>query len=109
MGEVYRARDTKLDRDVAIKVLPEEFITDKERLARLKREARLLAALNHPNIASIYGLEDAGEISFLAMELAEGETFGRRLTDGALGVDMAPSFERLVRGTPEDRYRDPRR
>ena len=58
MGEVYRARDTKLDRDVAIKVLPEEFATDEERLARFEREAKLLASLNHPNIASIYGFED---------------------------------------------------
>ncbi len=60
MGEVYRARDTKLDRDVAIKVLPEDFATDPERLVRFEREAKLLAALNHPNIAAIYGLEDAG-------------------------------------------------
>ncbi len=60
MGEVYRARDTKLDRDVAIKVLPEDFATDPDRLARFEREAKLLAALNHPNIAAIYGLEDAG-------------------------------------------------
>jgi serine/threonine protein kinase len=58
MGEVYRARDTKLDRDVAIKVLPEEFANDDERLARFEREAKLLASLNHPNIASIYGLEE---------------------------------------------------
>ena len=89
MGEVYRARDTKLNRDVAIKVLPEDFATDPERLARLQREAQLLAALNHPNIAAIYGLEDAGEISFLAMELAEGQTLAKRLSDGAIGVDEA--------------------
>ena len=72
MGEVYRARDTKLDRDVAIKVLPEDFAADPDRLARFEREAKLLASLNHANIAAIYGLEDEGEISFLAMELAEG-------------------------------------
>ena len=89
MGEVYRARDTKLNRDVAIKVLPEDFATDPERLARLQREAQLLAALNHPNIAAIYGLEDEGEISFLAMELAEGQTLAKRLSDGAIGVDEA--------------------
>ncbi len=86
MGEVYRARDTKLDRDVAIKVLPEDFATDPERLARFEREAKLLAALNHPNIAAIYGLEDAGEINFLAMELAEGQTLVKRLSDGAIGI-----------------------
>ncbi len=66
MGEVYRARDTKLNRDVAIKVLPQDFATDPERLARLQREAQLLAALNHPNIAAIHGLEDADGIHFLA-------------------------------------------
>ena len=69
MGEVYRARDTKLDRDVAIKVLPEDFAADPDRLARFEREAKLLASLNHANIAAIYGLADEGEISFLAMEL----------------------------------------
>ena len=89
MGEVYRARDTKLDRDVAIKVLPEDFATDADRLARFEREAKLLAALNHPNIAAIYGLEDEGEISFLAMELAEGQTLAKRLSDGAVGIDEA--------------------
>ncbi len=62
MGEVYRARDTKLERDVAIKVLPEEFAKDKERLARFEREAKLLASLNHPNIASIHGFEDSDRI-----------------------------------------------
>ena len=89
MGEVYRARDTKLNRDVAIKVLPTLLADDPERLARLQREAQLLAALNHPNIAAIYGLEDAGEISFLAMELAEGQTLAQRLSDGAIGIDEA--------------------
>ncbi len=89
MGEVYRARDTKLDRDVAIKVLPEDFATDQDRLARFEREAKLLAQLNHPNIAAIYGLEDEGEISFLAMELAEGQTLAKRLSDGAVGIDEA--------------------
>ena len=89
MGEVYRARDTKLNRDVAIKVLPPLLADDPERLARLQREAQLLAALNHPNIAAIYGLEDADEISFLAMELAEGQTLAQRLSDGAVGIDEA--------------------
>ena len=89
MGEVYRARDTKLNRDVAIKVLPPLLADDPERLARLQREAQLLAALNHPNIAAIYGLEDEGEISFLAMELAAGQTLAKRLSDGAVGIDEA--------------------
>ena len=89
MGEVYRARDTKLNRDVAIKVLPALLADDPERLARLQREAQLLAALNHPNIAAIYGLEDAGEISFLAMELAEGQTLAQRLSEGSIGIEEA--------------------
>lgn len=89
MGEVYRARDTKLARDVAIKVLPAHLADDPERLARMQREARLLAALNHPNIAAIYGLEDADGVTFLAMELAEGQTLAQKLTGGALGIDEA--------------------
>ncbi len=79
MGEVYRARDTKLDRDVTLKILPEAFVTDRERLARFRREARLLAALNHPNIAAIYGLEDSGERHALVLELVEGPTLGELL------------------------------
>jgi serine/threonine protein kinase/Tol biopolymer transport system component len=74
MGEVYRAHDTKLNRDVALKVLPAEFASDPERMARFKREAQLLASLNHPNIAAIYGLEESGGVSALVMELAEGPT-----------------------------------
>src|SRR5213082_539200 len=74
MGEVYRAHDTKLDRDVALKVLPEAFASDPDRLARLHREAQLLAALNHPNIAAIHGLEDSGSVHALVMELVDGET-----------------------------------
>ena len=73
MGEVYRARDTKLNRDFAIKVLPAEFASDHERVARFKREAQVLASLNHPNIAAIYGLEDVGATVALVMELVEGE------------------------------------
>ncbi len=72
MGEVYRAHDSKLGRDVAIKVLPGEFTSDPSRLARLEREARMLAALNHPNICGIYGFEEAGSIRFLVLELVEG-------------------------------------
>src|SRR6195256_6198440 len=69
MGEVYRARDTKLDRDVAIKILPNAFVSDAERVARFQREAKTLASLNHPNIAAIYGLEDAEGLTALVMEL----------------------------------------
>ena len=74
MGEVYRARDTKLDRSVALKILPELFAHDPERLARFEREAKTLAALNHSNIAAIYGLEDADGIRALVLELVEGPT-----------------------------------
>src|SRR3954464_14288508 len=73
MGEVFRARDTKLNRDVAIKVLPDSFANDPERVARFTREAQTLASLNHPNIAIIYGLEQAGEVHALVMELVAGE------------------------------------
>ena len=80
MGEVYRARDTRLGRELAIKALPPEFARDAERLARFDREARLLASLNHPNIASIYGLEDSDGVPYLLLELVEGETLAARLT-----------------------------
>jgi len=79
MGEVYEAHDSKLDRDVAIKVLPEQFARDSERLARFQREAKLLAALNHPNIAAIYGLEQSGSTHYLVMELVPGETLRERV------------------------------
>ncbi len=87
MGEVYRARDTKLDRDVAIKVLPEDFAADPERLARFEREAKLLASLNHANIAAIYGLEDEGDQRFIVMEVVEGETLADRIA-GTKGIDV---------------------
>ena len=79
MGEVYRARDAKLNRDVAIKVLPEAVAEDAERLARFQREAQVLAALNHPHIAAIYGLEKAGNVEALVLELVEGETLAERI------------------------------
>ena len=83
MGEVYRARDTKLDRDVAIKVLPESFAADRDRLARFEREAQLLAALNHPHIAAIHGVEDAGETRVLVLEFVDGRhARGARLGAG---------------------------
>ena len=89
MGEVYRARDTRLHRDVAIKALPASLSADPERLARFQREARLLAALNHPNVAAIYGLEEAGGSPFLVMECVEGETLAARLAAGPLPVEDA--------------------
>ncbi len=95
MGEVYRARDSKLGRDVAIKVLPELFAADAERLARFQREAQLLAALNHPNIAAIYGLEDSGPTRFIVMELVEGASLAERVT-GAIPFDEALRIARQI-------------
>jgi serine/threonine-protein kinase len=89
MGEVYRARDTRLHRDVAIKALPASLSADPERLARFQREARLLAALNHPNVAAIYGLEETDGSPFLVMECVEGETLAAKLAAGPLPVDEA--------------------
>ena len=89
MGEVYRARDTKLARDVAIKVLPANFVNDPERLSRFQREARMLAALNHSNIATIYGLEQSGGVHFLIMELVPGETLAERVKAGPVPVEEA--------------------
>ena len=89
MGEVYRARDTKLNRDVALKILPDAFATDPDRLARFTREAQLLAALNHPNVAQIHGLEESRGIRALVMELVEGEDLAQRITRGAIPIDEA--------------------
>jgi len=90
MGEVYQAHDTKLGRDVAIKVLPEAFAHDPEKLSRFQREAKMLAALNHPNIATIYGLEQSGGTSYLVMELVSGENLAERVRrDGAIPVEEA--------------------
>ena len=89
MGEVYRARDTRLDRDVAIKILPEAFAADAERVSRFQREAKVLASLNHPHIAAIYGLEDAEGVKALVMELVEGEDLAQRLARGAMPLDEA--------------------
>ena len=87
MGEVYRARDTRLDRDVALKLLPEEFAKSAERLARFQREARTLASLNHPHIAQIYGLEEQPTRVALAMEFVEGDDLAQRLARGPLPLD----------------------
>ena len=89
MGEVYRARDTKLDRDVALKVLPQAFTDDPDRLARFEREAKVLASLNHPNIGHIYGLEEAEGQKALVLELVEGPTLADRIKQGPIPVDEA--------------------
>ena len=89
MGEVYRARDTKLDRDVAIKILPAVFGSDPDRVVRFQREARTLAALNHPNIAAIYGLEERDGATALVLELVEGPTLADRIAQGAVPLDEA--------------------
>jgi serine/threonine protein kinase len=86
MGEVYRARDTKLDRDVAIKILPELFAGDPERIARFEREAKTLASLNHRNIGGIYGLEDAGGAKALVLELVEGPTLADRIAQSPIPI-----------------------
>ena len=87
MGEVYQAKDQKLGRDVAIKVLPEEFAKDADRVARFQREAKLLASLNHPNIAAIHGLEESGRTNFLVLELVEGETLADQIKRGPIPVE----------------------
>jgi Tol biopolymer transport system component len=96
MGEVYRARDTKLGRDVAIKVLPEAFARDAERMVRFERESKLLAALNHPNIAAVYGVEDSGSTDALVMELAEGPTLADRLASAPIPVQEALPIARQM-------------
>jgi serine/threonine-protein kinase len=89
MGEVYRAHDSKLARDVALKFLPEVFAADADRLGRFEREAKLLASLNHPNIASIYGIENDDGKQVLVLELVEGEDLSERLSSGPLPLDEA--------------------
>ncbi len=89
MGEVYQATDTKLNRQVALKILPEAFASDPDRLARFQREAHVLASLNHPNIAAIYGLEESGDTRALVLELVEGPTLADRIAQGAIPLDEA--------------------
>ena len=96
MGEVYRARDTKLRRDVALKILPEDFAADERRLSRFKREAELLASLNHPNIAAIYGFEDTSSTTALVLELVEGATLADRLARGPLPIDQSLDIARQL-------------
>src|SRR5437899_8623984 len=93
MGEVYRATDTKLNRDVAIKVLPDSFADDPDRLARFTREAQVLASLNHPNIAAIYGVEERA----LVLELVEGPTLAERIAQGAIpAAEAFPLIHQLI-------------
>src|SRR5216684_7253666 len=89
MGEVYQAHDTKLQRDVAIKVLPKRFVDDPDRLGRFRREAQLLASLNHPNIATIHGLEQSDGVHYLVMELVAGETLAERIRAGSIKIEEA--------------------
>jgi Tol biopolymer transport system component len=96
MGEVYRARDTKLKRDVAIKILPDEFSRDTARASRFQREAEVLASLNHPNIAAIYDLEEANDTRFLVLEFVEGETLADRIQRGPLPIEEALEIARQI-------------
>ena len=96
MGEVYRARDTTLGRDVALKVLPDAFATDPDRLARFKREAQVLASLNHPNIAAIHGFEDGNGVSALVLEFVDGSTLADRIAQGPIPLDQALSIARQM-------------
>src|ERR1700680_4833196 len=96
MGEVYRARDTKLGRDVALKILPDTFAADPERLARFQREAQVLASLNHPHIGAIYGLEQSEGIRALVLELVEGPTLADRIAQGAIPLDEVLPIARQI-------------
>jgi eukaryotic-like serine/threonine-protein kinase len=97
MGQVFRARDTKLDRDVAIKILPEVFAQDADRLARFRREAKTLASLNHLNIAALYGLEESGGTTALVMELVDGDDLSQLIARGAIPTKHCPSQDRSQR------------
>jgi len=95
MGEVYRARDAKLNRDVAVKILASAFTADSDRLSRFEREARVLGALNHPHIGAIYGFEDSGEVHALVLELVEGDTLSEHIARG-LTLDETLSIARQI-------------
>ena len=96
MGEVYRARDTRLARDVALKVLPEAYTRDTRRMARFEREAKVLASLNHPNIASIYGVEESRSARALVMKLVEGPTLADRIKRGPIPLEEALPMAKQV-------------
>ena len=96
MGEVYRARDVRLGRDVAIKVLPDVVAGDADRIARFQREAQLLASLNHPQIGALYGVEDSGGVRALVLELVEGPTLADRIASGPIEIDEALAIARQI-------------
>ena len=96
MGEVYRAHDTKLNRDVALKILPESVVHDPDRVARFRREAQVLAALNHPHIAQIYGLEEANGTQFLVLELVDGESLAERMKRGPIPLEEALAIAKQI-------------
>jgi len=96
MGEVYRARDTRLNRDVAIKILPDSFAADPERIARFQREAQVLASLNHPNIAQIYGVEQTADVRALVLEFVDGPTLADRIALGPVPLDEALHIAKQV-------------
>ncbi|MEZ5313934.1 MAG: serine/threonine-protein kinase [Thermoanaerobaculia bacterium] len=96
MGEVYRATDTKLDREVAVKLLPPAFTADPERLARFEREAKLLAQLHHPHVASIFGIEEENGVRGLVMELVEGPTLAEKLAEGPLSLDESLAIAKQI-------------
>src|SRR2546423_1617810 len=96
MGEVYRARDLKLKREIAIKILPDDFSSDADRVSRFQREAEVLASLNHPNIAQIYGLEETDQARCILMELVEGETLADRLKRGPIRIEETLKIARQI-------------
>src|SRR5262249_3664820 len=108
MGEVYRARDTKLNRDVAIKILPAPFANDSDRLARFKREAQVLASLNHPNVGGIYGFEDAGGIHALVLELVDGPTLAEIIARRSLDLSPLTLVQRDSGPEPRTKVQGPR-
>ena len=109
MGEVYRGRDTKLGREVAIKVLPDSLASDPDRLARFSREAQVLAALNHPNIAHIHGFEESTGVPALVMELVEGPTLADRIARGPIPIDEALPIAKQIAEALEAAQRDARK
>src|SRR5882672_8739102 len=96
MGEVYRARDTRLKRDVAIKILPDEFARDADRVSRFQREAEVLASLSHPHIAAIHDLQESGGLRYLVLELVEGETLADRIRRGPIPLEEALEIGRRI-------------
>src|SRR5262249_1729684 len=96
MGEVYRGRDLKLKREVAIKILPEEFSRDAVRVSRFQREAEVLASLSHPNIAAIHNLEEASNVRYLVLELVEGQTLSERLQRGSVPIEESLNIARSI-------------